>query len=97
MIKTVTQDDILREIQIMAAAGWRLHSRWSGGADFIAPGTGSGISTGVHLILLVLTLGAWFPVMIVVELASSGGARYCRLTFSAEGEPRYETIKKPRQ
>lgn len=79
----------------MTAAGWRLHRRWSSGADFIAPGTGSGISTGVHLILLVLTLGLWLPVMIVVELASSGGARYCRLTFSTEGEPRYAPIKRP--
>jgi hypothetical protein len=97
MIRTVTQDDILREIQLMAANGWRLHSRWSGGADFIAPGTGSGISTGVHLILLVLTLGLWLPVGVLVELASSGGARYCRLTFDPWGDPRYETIKKPRQ
>jgi hypothetical protein len=96
MIKTVTQDDILREIQIMAAAGWRLHRRWPDGADFTSGGSGSGISAGVHLILLVLTIGLWLPFLIVVEMASSSRPKFCRLSFDPWGDPRYESIKKPR-
>jgi hypothetical protein len=96
MITTPRQEDrLLREVQLMTAAGWRLHRREPDGAIFASGGSGSGISTGVHLILLVLTVGLWLPIMILVELASSGGTRYTRLTFSAEGEPRYEPIKRP--
>lgn len=80
----------------MTAAGWRLHRRTPEGAVFTSGATGSGISAGVHLILLVLTVGLWLPFLIIVELASSGGARYCQLTFSPEGEPQYERIKRPR-
>lgn len=97
MINTVTQDDILREVQMMTAAGWALYRREPDGAVFTSGGSGSGISTGVHLILLVLTFGLWLPVMILVELASSGGARFCRLTFTPDGSPVYEAIKKPRR
>jgi hypothetical protein len=96
MINTVTQDDILREVQMMTAAGWALYRREPDGAVFTSGGSGSGISTGVHLILLVLTFGLWLPVMIVVELASSGGARFCRLTFAPDGSPVYEPTKRPR-
>lgn len=85
---------VRREVSVMAVSGWRLYQRWPGGADFTTGGNGSGISTGVHLILLVLTFGLWLPIMIVVELASSGGAKFCRLTFTPEGEPRYQTIKR---
>lgn len=80
----------------MTAAGWRLYRREPNGAVFTSGGSGSGISTGVHLILLVLTAGLWLPIMIVVELASSGGARYSRLTFDPDGRPVYEPTKRPR-
>ena len=96
MITYDREGALLREVQIMAAAGWRLHRRWPDGADFTSGGSGSGISTSAHLILIILTLGLWLPVMIVVELASSGGARYCRLTFTPEGQARYEPMKRPR-
>lgn len=86
---------ILREVHLMTAAGWRLHRREPNGAVFVSGGSGSGISAGVHLILLVLTLGLWLPFLVIVELASSGGSRYCRLTFAPDGHPVYETIKKP--
>lgn len=79
----------------MTAAGWRLLRRTPEGAIFTSGGSGSGISAGVHLILLVLTLGLWLPFLVIVELASSGGARFCRLTFGAEGEPWYQLIKRP--
>jgi hypothetical protein len=95
---TVTYDRegaLLREIQIMAASGWRLHQRWPGGADFASGSADSGVSTGVHLILLVLTLGLWLPVMILVELASPSRITYCRLTFDDRGEPRYQSIGRP--
>jgi hypothetical protein len=97
MITYNREELILREVQFMAASGWTLYQRRRDGADFVQPGTGSGISTGVHVILLVLTFGLWLPIMLVVELASSGGARYCRLTFDPWGDPRYDTIKKPRR
>lgn len=97
MMTTPRQEDrLLREVQIMAASGWRLHRRALDSAVFVTGGSDSGISTGVHLILLVLTLGLWLPIMIVVELASSGGARYCQLTFSPDGSPVYHPIKRPR-
>ena len=91
------EDRILREVQMMAASGWRLYQRRADGADFISDGSGSGISAGVHLILLVLTIGLWLPVMIVVELASSSRPKFCRLSFDPWGDPRYESIKKPRR
>lgn len=97
MMVTYDRDALFyREVQIMAASGWRLYRRWPGGADFISGGSGSGISAGVHMILLVLTLGLWLPIMIVVELASSGGVKFCRLTFDDRGRPQYEPTKKPR-
>jgi hypothetical protein len=98
MITTPRQDDrLLQEVQLMAASGWALYARRADGADFVQHGSGSGISAGVHLILLVLTLGLWLPFLVIVELASSGGSRFCRLTFTPEGEPRYSTIKRPRR
>lgn len=78
----------------MIASGWRLHRREPNGAVFISGDSGSGISAGVHLILLLLTFGLWLPVMIIVETASSGKGRLCRLTFDNDGCPRYETIRK---
>lgn len=93
----MTDDRLLREIQIMAAAGWSLYQRHADGADFVVPGSGSGVSTGVHLILLVLTFGLWLPVMVIVELASSGRPKFCRLSFTPEGEPRYTPIKRPKR
>jgi len=95
MITRDLNELVRREVQVMAAAGWRLHQRGPDGAVFTSGATGSGISAGVHLILLVLTVGLWLPFLIIVELASSGGARYCQLTFGPEGEPRYVTIKRP--
>jgi hypothetical protein len=92
------QDDrLLREVHFMIASGWALYARRADGADFVQRGSGSGISAGVHLVLLVITLGLWLPFLILVEVASSGGARYARLTFTPEGQPRYEMIKKPKR
>lgn len=97
MITTPRQEDrLLQEVQLMAAAGWRLYRREPDGAVFASGGSGSGISAGVHLILLVLTLGLWLPFLVIVELASSGGARYSRLTFTPDGRPVYEPTKRPR-
>lgn len=87
---------VLREVQMMTASGWRLYQRDADGVDFVIGSSGSGISVGVHLVLIVLTFGLWLPIMIVVEMASSGGQRFCRLTFDPWGYPRYEPIKKPR-
>lgn len=87
---------LLREVQLMSAAGWQLYRREQDGAVFTAGSAGSGVSTGAHLLLLVLTLGLWLPLMIVVELASMGRVRFCRLTFDPWGDPRYEPIKRPR-
>lgn len=86
---------LYREVQVMAASGWRLHRRWPGGADFMSGGSGSGISAGVHIILILLTFGLWLPVMVIVEMASSGGVKFCRLTFDDWGRPQYELIKRP--
>ena len=96
MMTSPRQDDrILHEVQFMMASGWRLYQRHADGADFASGSAGSGISTGVHLILLVITFGLWLPIMIVVELASMSRTKFCRLTFGPEGEPRYEPIKRP--
>jgi hypothetical protein len=97
MAMTDQDDRLLREIQMMSAAGWRLHQRWPGGADFIQDAPGSGISGGMHILLLVLTLGCWLPVLILVELVSFSRPKLCRLTFTPEGEPRYATIKRPKR
>jgi hypothetical protein len=97
VITTPRQEDrLLQEVQLMTASGWRLYRRTPEGAIFTSGGSGSGISAGVHLILLVLTLGLWLPFLVIVELASSGGARYCRLTFAPDGSPVYEPVKRPR-
>lgn len=97
MTTTHDLDEMVRhEIQVMAAAGWRLYQRHADGADFTSGSSGSGISGGVHLILLVITAGLWFPIMVLVELLSPGGVKFYRLTFDDLGQPRYEKIRKPR-
>jgi hypothetical protein len=87
---------ILQEIRIMTAAGWRLYRHGPDGAIFVSGSSGSGISAGVHLVLLVLTLGLWFPFLVIVELAGSSRPVYCRLTFDPYGQPTYEMLKRSR-
>lgn len=81
----------------MGASGWTLYERRPDGAVFTKAGSDSGISTGVHLILLVLTLGFWLPILVVVELASSGRAAFCELVFDSQGDVWYQPIKRPRR
>lgn len=88
-------DKVWREIQMMTAAGWMLYLRHADGVYFTSVPSGSGVSTGVHLILLVITLGFWFPIMVVVELTSSH-PKFCRLTFDELGQPQYQPIKRPK-
>lgn len=93
---TPRQDDrLLHEVQIMAAAGWRLYQRRADGADFASGSADSGISTGMHLVLLVITFGAWLPFLILIELASRSRTKFCRLSFDDQGLARYEPIKRP--
>lgn len=86
---------IYQQIQMMQAAGWRLHQRWPGGADFtsVTPPT---ISTGVHIILTVFTLGTWLLIWVLLELFGSGGdQKWCRLIVDERGQPQYSEIGRP--
>lgn len=78
---------VFRQIQIMQAAGWTMERTWPGGADFISRGQSS-ISIGMHLLLCVLTLGLWFPVMVIME-ASVPGAKRCRMIVDENGLPQF--------
>ncbi len=80
---------VYRQIQIMQAAGWTLERHWPGGADFVSRESSS-ISVGVHLLLVLFTVGLWLPVMVIMELASSGTKR-TRLTIDENGQPQYTT------
>jgi hypothetical protein len=97
MINIVTQDDILREVQMMTAAGWALYRREPDGAVFTSGSRGSGIPGWLHVVLIVLSSGIWIIPMIVIELFMSDNRKFCRLTFDPWGDPRYEPIKKPRR
>lgn len=89
-------DDLLwREVQMMQAAGWTLHQRWPGGADFSSV-TKGGFPIWAHLLLVVLTLGVWLPFMLLIELTSSAGKhKFCRLAFNEHGQPTYAEIGRP--
>lgn len=78
---------VFRQVQYTQAAGWKLERAWPGGADFVSREQSS-ISLGVHLLLCVLTVGLWIPVMIFMELNSSG-MRRTRLAVSPTGEVTY--------
>lgn len=97
---TVTYDRdgaILREIHLMTSNGWVLRERRSDGADFATVPRGSGVSTGAHLVLIVLTFGLWIPFAVIVEVAAMNRTRFCRLTFDSQGRAQYERIKRPRR
>lgn len=90
-------DDLVwRQIQIMQAAGWQLVRTWPGGADFtsVTPPT---ISTGVHIILTVFTLGTWLLIWVPMELfGSGGGSKWCRLTVDEYGQAHYQETGPPK-
>lgn len=90
------EDIVFRQIQMMQAANWQLHQRWTGGADFVSR-TPATISTGVHLILTLFTLGAWLVIWVIIEIFGGGGnEKWCRLVVSETGEPQYSEIGRPR-
>jgi hypothetical protein len=93
---TVNIEDIIwRQIQTMQAQGWTLYQRWPGGADFTST-TPPTISTGVHLILSIFTLGAWLIIWVLMEIFGGGGSqKWCRLTVDEQGQPHYASIGRP--
>lgn len=89
------EDRLVAQVQLMAAGGWQLYRRELDGAVFVTATQGSGISGAAHAVLLVITFGLWLPILIMVELFAAR-AKFCRLTFDANGEARYEPTKRPR-
>lgn len=87
---TFDVDEIVyRQVAMMQAAGWMLERHWRGGADFVSRESSS-ISLGVHLLLVLFTLGLWLPIMVIMELSSSGVKR-TRLTIDEHGQPLYSS------
>lgn len=85
---------VWRQIQMMQMSGWRLERAWPGGADFMSQSQPA-ISTGVNLILCVLTLGLWIPVFLIME-ASRPGPKHCRLTVDENGQAQYTETGSPK-
>jgi hypothetical protein len=88
------EDAFFREVQMMQAAGWTLHQRWPGGADFHSVSK-PGISLGIHILLLVLTCGLWLLAWIPIALFSGNQNKWCRLTFDEYGRPQYQETGYP--
>jgi hypothetical protein len=91
------QGILLREIQMMTMSGWRVEQRWQSGADFISTSgeNAGGISLGVHILLMILTLGLWIPVWIMMEMfGNHGHVRRTRLIIDETGQTQYGEVPK---
>lgn len=87
---------LMREVQMMQASGWRVHHRGPAWADFTST-TPATISTGVHIILTVFTVGAWLVVWVLMELLGGGSKqKWCRLIIDEQGQPQYQEIGRPK-
>jgi len=81
---------------MMSASGWTLLHRWHSGAIFHSV-TKGGFPMWAHMILLVITLGVWLPFFVLIEIFSkSGTQRWCELRFDDHGQPKYQTIDRPK-
>lgn len=89
------EDIMWRQIQMMQAQGWKLHQRWDRAADFVST-TPPAISTGVHLVLAVFTLGTWLIIWLLLEMLGEGGKqKWCRMTLDDAGKAEYVETRGP--